>query len=302
MYSCGTSKVFHKQRIKKGNDLTFIFFKKGEVKNDPYFQFLKEKYPNMVDSMTIYYLGGQTEVTNKQYWKFLSYLKLNDPVNYEFHKPKTQNWKAYSNDFNIADSLSQYYDSLNLYGSHPVVNISPENALAFVNWLNKIEPDTLVSYRLFTKTEWLILFNDKPEIDSSFAWGGNNWRNNNNAPLGNYAEFNQDQIRYNHLSDKISWEKSDSVGFEADVNGPMNVWSYNPNCWGAWNLSGNVAELTDNYFKIDSIWYCKTNGGSWHSPVFYLRKFPMETYKLPSPYVGFRVLKTQIKPKVETGK
>lgn len=297
LYSCSTARKLQKMRVKNGNELSFVYFKKVDVINDPNVQLLKAKFPSEVDSMTIYYWGGQTEVSNKQYWEFLSYLKLNDPANYEFHKPKTQNWKAYSKDFNIADSLGQYYDSLNLFGSHPVVNISPENTIAFVNWLNKIEPDSLVSYRLFTTTEWLEFFNDKTEMDSSFAWGGDYWRGKNHAPLANYAEFNQNQIRYNHLADEITWEHSDSIGYDSFVNGPMSVWSFNPNHWGAWNLSGNVAELTEDYFKIDSTWYCQTHGGSWHSPIFYLRKSPTETYKLPSPYVGFRVLKIQVKPK-----
>ncbi|WP_294671253.1 SUMF1/EgtB/PvdO family nonheme iron enzyme [uncultured Fluviicola sp.] len=295
LFSCSTARKFQKTRSKNGNDLTFVYFKKGEASKDPYHQILGFRYPKEIDSMTAFYWGGQTEVTNKQYLKFVAYLKVSDSLGYEKHKPKTFNWRAYSEDFDFADSMARNYDNLEAFGNHPVVNITPENATAFVTWLNKIEPDSLVFYRLFKPFEWLELFNEKKEIDSSFAWEGNYWRNKNQLPLANYAEFDQDQIRYNHLTDRITFQNSDSVGYESYVNGPMNVWSYNPNYWGAWNMSGNVAEITESYYKLDSTWYCTTRGGSWHSPVFYLRKSSTETYKLPSPYVGFRVLKIQLK-------
>ncbi|MGV3612799.1 MAG: formylglycine-generating enzyme family protein [Fluviicola sp.] len=299
LFSCGTARKFQKIRTAKGNDLTFMYFKRGAASKDPYYQLLKFRHPKEIDSMNVFYHGGQMEVSNKQYWRFLSYLKASDSLSYERHKPRTANWKAYSEDFNFADSLAQNYDDLTLFRNHPVVNITPEDAQAYVTWLNQIEPDSLILYRLFKPFEWLEFFNEKKEIDSSFAWNGNYWRNRYYAPLANYAEFDQDQIRYNHLSDRITFQKSDSLGYQSYVNGPKNVWSYNPNYWGAYNMSGNVAEITESYYKLDSTWYCTTRGGSWHSPVFYLRKAPTETYKLPSPYVGFRVLKVQLKLKNE---
>lgn len=246
------------------------------------------------DQMKVTYWGGQHEVTNAQYWKFLNYLQDIDSLSsFELHKPKTANWKN-DKSLTIGDSLSVYYDSLELFGNYPVVNITPLDAQAYVNWLNQIEPDSMVFYRLFTPNEWLELFNDHVDLDSSFAWGGTYWRNYDHAPLGNYAEFNQDQIRYNQLNDEVRWEYSDSIGYTSFVNGPMKVYSFNPNAWGAYNMSGNVAEIVGSYYEIENSWYCQTHGGSWHSPIFYLRKFAKETYKVPSPYVGFRVLKTKL--------
>lgn len=294
LVSCSLQKQYHRQRIESGNEQTFVYFKTIPALNDPFKPLIKYKVGDSLQTVKIAYWGGQTEVTNQQYWNYLFNLKENDSILFETHKPKTENWSSFSNQFNFADSLAKKYDDLNVFKEYPVVNITHEDALGYINWLNLIEPDSLIFYRLFTEFEWLELFNDHKEIDSSFAWGGNYWRNANHIPLGNYAEFDQNQIRYNHISGIVHFENSDSIDYQSYVNGPMEVWSFNPNAWGAYNLSGNVAELTTEYFNLDSTWYCTTHGGSWHSPVFYLRKLPSETYLLPSPYVGFRVLKIQI--------
>lgn len=287
LVSCSTARKYAKQRIRNGNEIDFVYFKRGSAPED---SILVKKIGAAVK---IAYFAGQSEVSNKQYWRFLESLKETDPGKYQEHKPKTGNWKKYSDSFTIADSMALYYDSLGLFRNHPVVNITPLDALAFIEWLNRTEPDSTVRYRLFSTEEWLEVFNETKGIDSSFAWGGNYWRNKYNNPLANYSEFDQDQIRYDHIKDKITWANADSLGYSSFINGPMPVYSYNPNCWGAYNMSGNVAELTTNYIRINQQWRCYTHGGSWHSPVFYLRKAPVEEYVLPSPYVGFRVLKIQ---------
>ena len=60
-------------------------------------------------------------------------------------------------------------------------------------------------------------------------------------------------------------------------------------------MSGNVAEIINTPPQQigDTIVYW-TKGGSWHSPLYYLRKHTWERYVLPSPYVGFRVVKYEI--------
>ena len=183
-----------------------------------------------------------------------------------------------------------------MFLNYPVVNITPEAANAFALWLTKIEPDPLVYYRLFTPKEWLLLFNSTEKIDSSFAWETTYWRNDNGTKLGNYAEYDQDQIRYDRIKDYVYWKNSDSIGYLYKVFGPREVYSYNPNVFGAYNMSGNVAEITTNYLAVDGETHCFTRGGSWSSPVFYLRKIAEEEYTVPSPFVGFRILKVKIKP------
>jgi formylglycine-generating enzyme required for sulfatase activity len=282
-----------RERSKNGTNLSFTYFKKTTRTFSSWYGYYPE---DTVDSLDVFYLGGQFEVSNNEYWVFLDYLKGIDSLDlFEQHRPKTENWSNYRDDFNIADSMAQQYDSLEIFGNHPVVNVTPQDALAYANWLNSIEPDSTVIYQLFTRSHWLLFFNENENIDSSFAWESNYWKFSSHIPQGNYAEFDQDQIRYNHISDKISWYGSDSLGYSSFVNGPMKCGSYSPNYWGAYDMSGNVAEITSANLGVDGKRYCKTRGGSWHSPVFYLREIAEETYALPSPYVGFRIVKIQFK-------
>lgn len=291
--SCSIERHYQNERSENGNNLTFVYLKKTTRTFSSWYGYYPE---NKIDSLNFLYSGGQTEISNKAYWTFLNYLKEIDSTElFERHRPKTNNWLNFVDDFNFADSMAQHYDNIASFGDYPVVNITPKDALAYVNWLTAIEPDSTVIYTLFTADDWQLFFNENNDIDSNFSWESDYWRNSSNDPLGNFAEFDQNQIRYNQLTDKISWYGSDSLGFSAIVNGPMPCWSFHPNSWGAYNMSGNVAEMTTSTFEIDGKWYAKTRGGSWHSPIFYLREVGEESYQLPSPYVGFRVVKIQFK-------
>ncbi len=295
LFSCSISKKLNKIRHERGNDNYFMYYKKTSELEDYTKREIEYHIGYKIDSLYFAFFGSQTEISNKSYWTFLQSLKDSDSISkFEKHKPKTSNWKNYSDNFYFADSLAQFYDSLELFGNYPVVNITPEDAYAYVNWLNEIEPDSTVFYKLFSQNEFLSFFNDSKAYDSTFSWGTNYWKNKSNYDLGNFAEFDQDQIRCSQYEDKISFYNKDSIGYLFHVNGPRDVYGYNPNEWGAYNLSGNVAELNLNYKKIKDDWYCTTIGGSWSSPVYYLRKNTTETYKLPSPFVGFRVMKIQL--------
>ena len=296
--SCGTERRYHKKRIDAGNNIPFVYFQKTVSKYDIYkgTEYYKN-IPGNADSIEIFLFGSQTEISNKQYSHFLNYLKRNDSIElYNKYKPDSLQWQIQKDKVIYSDSMFQYYNSHKSFLNYPVVNITPEAANAYALWLTKIEPDTLVYYRLFTQQEWLLLFNDNKGVDSSFAWGGIYWRNYYGTKLGNYAEYDQSQIRYNRIEDYVYWENSDSVGYSYNLFGPREVYSYNPNAWGAYNMSGNVAEIILDYFIKDEEIHCFTRGGSWSSPVFYLRKIAKEEYIVPSPFVGFRILKVKIKP------
>lgn len=290
VFSCSIERKYAKERRERGNHLSFVYFKKSPV-NELY---SSASDIHSSDSFVYIYFGGQTEVSNNDYWRFLNYLKEKDAILFQEHRPKTENWSNYKKDFNFADSMAEHYDDLNLFGEYPVVNVTHIDAEAYIRWLNEIEPDSTVNYHFFSTEKWLEFFNKTPTVDSSFSWGGTYWRNSFDQPLGNYAEFDQNQIRYDQIDDQIHWYNADSVGYNSYVNGPMKCWSFNPNTYGGYNLSGNVAEMVGPFWKQKGQWHCMTLGGSWHSPVFYLRKLAEERYKIPSPYVGFRVLKLQV--------
>jgi len=165
LLSCSVEREYTKIRSEAGNDLTFVHFKTLDANRDSYIQVFNDVYEIDTSLMQMSYLGGQCEVTNKQYWNFLNHLRDQDSLSsFEKHKPKTAMWKR-DDSFAMGDSLSIYYDSLELFGNHPVVNITPDDALAYINWLNEIEPDSMVYYRLFNTNEWLELFNDHSDLD-----------------------------------------------------------------------------------------------------------------------------------------
>ncbi len=291
-----------KQREKNGNDLSFVYFK-----SIPYSEYLFKQGLKVNDTLSTKILlrGGTYEVTNGQYWRFLNSIKDSNYQAYLDNLPYDEAWEEYRyiiNDF--TDTLKALYNDFEKSKNYPVVNITPNNMKAYLSWLNKIEPNPNVRYRMFTAEEWLDLFNcSKDPNDSTFAWGTNYWRNKANSLLGNFAMFDQNQIRFDILRNQVKFAHLDSIGYQSRINGPLSVYSYNPNCYGAWNMSGNVAELTagypnaGSYYTVyrDSIhWSVTTHGGSWISPVYYLRKGVTENYKIPSPFVGFRVLQVEI--------
>lgn len=246
--------------------------------------------------VTINVFIGQTEVSNRQYRLFLNSLKTDSLFDkYEKCKPKKDRW--YRNDslnpFYIS-MLESYHDSAE-YSDYPVVNISFEAMKEYVNWLNRKEPSKNIIYKLPGIDEWLHAFNTLPESDSSYAWETSTYCRKNNTLLGNFAILNSEQIRYNQVTDDMWFNNYKEEGFIMKINGPLPVYSYHPNKWGTYNMSGNVAEIVD--IPKDSIgdktvyW---TKGGSWVSPPYYCRKHAWERYTLPNPCVGFRIVKYEL--------
>jgi formylglycine-generating enzyme required for sulfatase activity len=302
LVSCSTSSFLdgQKQRVKNGNNLSFIYFKTVPFSE---YEFKESLVVSDTVNTVIQFFGTQTEITNEQYWAFLNSIKKTSYEEYEKHLPRHEEWLNYRDKYHdFADSLKELYENNEASKDYPIVNITPENMFAYVNWLNDIEPNKNVKYRLFSSIEWLEFFNCTSELnDSTFTWEGNYWRNERGSLLANFAELNQDQYRYNRINDVGYFNNKDSLGIEFFILGPKPVFSYNPNCYGAYNMAGNVAEFNIGsrhrraYYKTDKKWRANTFGGSWGSPIFYLRKSIEETYLLPSPLVGFRVLMVYIK-------
>jgi formylglycine-generating enzyme len=288
-----------KQRDRNGNELTFLYFKTVSYSD---YIFKESLSVSDTSNTVIQFFGAQTEITNEQYWTFLNAIKKDSEEEYIKNLPQNEKWLSHHDQIHdFAYSLKELYENHEASKDYPVVNITPENMFAYVKWLNDIETNKDVNYRLFSSIEWLEFYNCTTELeDSTFSWKGDYWRNEKERKLANFAEINQDQLRYNRINDSFYFENRDSVGIEFEIKGPLPVYSYNPNCYGAYNMAGNVAEFNIGskykgaYYRKGDFWHANTLGGSWGSPIFYLRKGIEETYTLPSPYVGFRVLKEYI--------
>lgn len=239
---------------------------------------------------------GQTEITNRQYDFFLASLKKDSLFElYEQCKIDINGWlrKDSLNPFYV--SMAGSYHTSEIYLDYPVVNISFKAMKEYINWLNRKEPSKNIIYKLPDQDEWTFAFNSLPASDSSYAWETDSYYKSSNTLLGNFAILDAEQIRYDQTTDDLWFHNFEKEGYIAKINGPLQAYSYNPNNWGIFNMSGNVAEIVDvtPEIKGDSTIYW-TKGGSWLSPPYYCRKHAWERYILPNPAVGFRVAKYEL--------
>lgn len=292
----------NKQREVLGMNLPFVYLKKDSLyMTGPtswyYHNYKKKDSIEITNGFSkIQVFISQTEISNKQYKFFLNSL-LNDSLNELYNVCKIDNnaWLR-SDSLNLFyDSLSGSYHSSKIFDDYPVVCISYKGMREYVNWLNRNEPSKNIIYKLPDQTEWNYAFNSLGENDSTYSWETPFYNKSNNVLLGNFAILDANQLRYDHITDDMWFHDFKKEGYLSIINGPQPIYSYNPNNRGTYNMSGNVAELIDiapEQIGDSSIYW--TKGGSWHSPPYYCRKHVWERYVLPSPYVGFRVIKYEI--------
>lgn len=122
------------------------------------------------------------------------------------------------------------------FDDYPVVGVTWKQALAFCNWRTKIQNDyltqrreaTLHSYRLPTEAEWEYAARGGKDF-SMYPWGGYYSRDDKGVFLANFKP-----LRGNYVED----------GGIAT----MKVGSYDPNEYGIYDMSGNVAEWTETAY------------------------------------------------------
>lgn len=227
-------------------------------------KFFKKQFAKINDTL----FGGMYEISNKIFNQFLTEQSI---------KKDETSWLRL---FKYANFYQENYAALPKFKSYPAVNLTKELANQFCNWLTfKYEGKKKIKFRLPTENEWLLIaqFNH-----SNFPWKGNNIKDKNGkyranfCPKRNEGFFGEDIIYLNRVSNFSDLEDYDGYGVLAPTN------SYEPNKKNCYNLAGNVAELLldKNY----------TKGGSWGSTENDLHVNSYESYKLPSPFVGFRVV------------
>jgi len=122
------------------------------------------------------------------------------------------------------------------FDDYPVVGVTWKQALAFCNWRTKIQNDylaskkeaTLQAYRLPTEVEWEYAARGGKGF-SMYPWGGYYARDDKGVFLANFKP-----LRGNYVED----------GGIAT----MKVGSYDPNEYGIYDMSGNVAEWTETAY------------------------------------------------------
>lgn len=190
------------------------------------------------------------------------------------------------------------------FDDYPVVGVTWKQAKAFCNWRTKIQTDylaergepSLMAYRLPSEVEWEYAARGGKML-SMYPWGNYYTRDDKGVFLANFKP-----LRGNYVED----------GGIAT----MKVGSYNANEFGLYDMSGNVAEWTNDAFDESGYQYYSDlnpsfeydalpddppvmkrkviRGGSWKDINYYLevssRSF--EYQDTTKSYVGFRCVRS----------
>lgn len=259
----------------------------------PEFEQLEKKWESETKSKTVstkHFYCSQTEVSNLQYREFLESLKS----------------QGRSEDFQVAqiDSLMwqeklqynepyvEYYHNHPAYNDYPVVNISHEGAKLYCNWLEGVlnassEDGLEYKVTLPTRNQWIAAAKGGYEL-SPYPWGGPFVRNVSGKLLANFMYVGAENVRKNKESGELEVCTNNGIVSFMGVAGQLNdnpditapVTSYNPNNFGLYNMSGNVAEMVQE----EGI----ACGGGWRSPGADIRCVSTMEYDGPQTDIGFR--------------
>ena len=213
--------------------------------------------------------------------------------------PDTLTWNHdYSYSFN--DPYAKKYFWHPAFDDYPVVGVNWKQATAFAHWrskmmnsfLREIKQPILPEFRLPTESEWE--YASRGGLDASpYPWGGPYTRNIKGCFLANFKP-----LRGNYVADG---------GIKA-----IKTASYNPNGYGLYDMSGNVAEWTSNAYDESAFSYSHDmnmdrsydaqeddlavlkrkaiRGGSWKDIAYYIQNSTrtFEYQDTAKSYIGFR--------------
>ncbi len=219
--------------------------------------------------------------------------------------PDTLAW-VHDFSYSFNEPMSNTYFWHPAYDDYPVVGVSWKQARAFSIWrtayLNSWRGARGITYvqdfRLPTESEWEWAARGGLDL-SPYPWGGPYIRNTRGCFLGNFKP-----LRGNYIDDG---------GFHT-----VDIFSYNPNDFGLYNMAGNVAEWTSNAFDESAYNFAHDlnmdysyeaneqdppsmkrkviRGGSWKDVKYYLN-VSTRTYEYQDTakcYIGFRNVMTYL--------
>jgi formylglycine-generating enzyme required for sulfatase activity len=188
----------------------------------------------------------QKEVTNLEYRTFLfDLLQQGREDDFLMAKPDQEMWmKEFKVSYN--QPMVDNYFSHPAYNDYPVVGMSRKGAEMYCKWftdkLNRVNQNNINNVRLPTDIEWMYAASAGDKFNP-YPWGGPYLRNSNGDFLANFYPMKNNYI-------------ADGAFHTAKVD------SYNPNDFGLYCMSGNVAEMV---YYVDENMLPGTKGGSWTS-------------------------------------
>ena len=198
------------------------------------------------------------------------------------------------------DPLTETYFWHPAYDEYPVVGVTWGQCQAFCAWRSQIMNEWKASvgetfvqrFRLPSEAEWEYASRGGLEL-SPYPWGGPYIRNNLGCPLANFKP-----MRGDYVEDNGSYT--------------VPIFSYSPNDYGLYNMSGNVAEWTNTAYDesvYDFTWDMSSEyeyrakmedapsmkrkvirGGSWKDIGYYIQTGTRsyEYQDTAKSYIGFR--------------
>jgi len=208
--------------------------------------------------------------------------------------------------YSFHDPMTNMYFWHPAYDNYPVVGVTWQQAKAFSIWRTQLLNSWLVSmgdifvndFRLPTEAEWERAARGDL-VNSAYPWGGPYIRNESGCFLGNFKP-----MRGRYFEDG---------GFHT-----VKAYSYNPNGWGLYCMSGNVSEWCETaydesmyefshdlntehrYDAMDwdppSMKRKVTRGGSWKDVGYYLQTSTRsyEYQDTAKSFLGFRNVATHL--------
>jgi sulfatase modifying factor 1 len=257
--------------------LIMILFISAKTEKKPIFTLDKFEASFSKISDKLYF--SKHEVTNIQYITFLDELsKSNELEKYKISQIDTAQWitkEGYDNPY------ATLYHRHPAYSNYPVVNITYEGALLFCEWLtnkyNSYDKRKFkkVIFRLPTQTEWENAARGGLK-ENSYPWGGFYLEDYKGIKQCNYLVLGDQSISFNEEKEEFEIV---NMGQTSHITMPVN--SFKGNGFGLFNMSGNVAEMTQDKGI--------SRGGSFLSPGYDVRVESTKKYNKQSKDIGFRV-------------
>jgi formylglycine-generating enzyme required for sulfatase activity len=216
------------------------------------------------------------EITNQQYLAFLQSLKeQGDIENLEVARVKQEYWKK----LNVID-FTEGYHNYHGFAAFPVVNVSYEGAMLYCQWLEdqinlEFDHRSEIEVRLPNRNEWIRAA--RGERQDIYAWQTPYLMDEKGKYHCNFKRLGAELIHYDADLDEYRIINNYDG---PDVTITTKAGAFKPNCFGLFDMCGNVAEMiSEPGIAV---------GGSFESPGYDVRIESKHEYEDASPCVGFR--------------
>ncbi len=202
---------------------------------------------NRIRQVTVqsFYLD-EVEVANVDWKEFMAGQEGGESRRLEL-LPDTSVWLR---DLAFNDPIAESYFSHPAFNMYPVVGITWHQANEYCKWRTKAINDFLSeddedailypSYRLPTEAEWEYAARGLQESEI-YAWEGKALRNRKGQFRANFKRGR---------GDYAGWRGADGRSMSDGYMMPAPVKEFYPNDFGLYNMSGNVAEWTQDNYRV----------------------------------------------------